>query len=124
MNKKRPINLDLSSLSFPPMAIASILHRISGILLFILLPIMLFILGQSLQSEESFAQIKTMLANPFYKLMLWAFGASLIYHVLAGIRHILMDMGFGEHLAAGRRTAVLVIVLAVISTIFLGIWIW
>lgn len=124
MNKKRPINLDLSSLSFPPMAIASILHRISGILLFILLPIMLFILGQSLQSEESFAQIKIMLTNPFYKLVVWAFGASLIYHVLAGIRHILMDMGFGEHLAAGRRTAVLVIVLAVISTIFLGIWIW
>ncbi len=75
VNKKRPINLDLSSLKFPPMAIASILHRISGVLIFLLFPFVLFILGCSLQSEESFVQAKTMLANPFYKLMLWAFGA-------------------------------------------------
>jgi succinate dehydrogenase / fumarate reductase cytochrome b subunit len=124
VNKKRPVNLDLGSLKFPPMAIASVLHRISGIALFILLPIILFILGRSLQSEEIFAQTKTMLTNPCYKLVLWAFSASLIYHVLAGIRHLLMDMGFGEHLNAGRRSAILVIVLAVILTIFLGIWIW
>lgn len=124
MNKKRPVNLDLSSLKFPPMAIASLLHRISGVLLFLLLPIMLFIFAQSMQSEESFAQMKIGLTHPGYKLMLWAFGAALIYHVLAGIRHLIMDMGFGEELSAGRRTAVLVIILAVILTIFLGFWIW
>jgi succinate dehydrogenase / fumarate reductase cytochrome b subunit len=124
VNKKRPINLDLSSLKFPPMAIASLLHRISGVVLFLLLPVMLFILGNSLQSEEIFAQTKSMLTNPCYKLVLWAFSAAMIYHVLAGIRHILMDMGFGEHLKAGRRSSILVIVLAVLLTIFLGIWIW
>jgi succinate dehydrogenase / fumarate reductase, cytochrome b subunit len=124
VNKKRPVNLDLSSLKFPPMAIASILHRISGVLLFVLLPFMLFILSQSLQSAEAFAQMKIMIDNPFYKLVLWAFSAALAYHVLAGIRHLLMDMGFGEHLDTGRHTAILVIVLAVISTILLGIWIW
>jgi succinate dehydrogenase / fumarate reductase cytochrome b subunit len=124
VNKKRPVNLDLSTMKFPPMAIASILHRISGILLFILLPVMLYILGQSLQSADSFSQMKTMISSPVYKLVLWAFSASLAYHVLAGIRHILMDMGYGEHLEAGRRTSILVIVLAVISTIILGIWIW
>lgn len=124
MNKKRPVNLELGTLKFPPMAVASILHRISGVILFLLLPIMLFIFGQSMQSEASFAQMKTMLAQPVYKLVLWAFGASLIYHVLAGIRHLFMDVGFGENLGAGRRTAILVIVLAVIFTIFLGIWIW
>lgn len=124
MNKKRPVNLDLSSLKFPPMAIASILHRISGIFLFVLLPIMLFILGQSLHTAETFSQMKIMIDNPFYKLVLWAFSASLAYHVIAGFRHLLMDMGFGEHLDTGRNTAILVIVLAVISTILLGIWIW
>lgn len=124
MNKKRPVNLDLSSMKFPPMAIVSILHRVSGIVLFILLPVMLYILGQSLQSEESFAQIKTMLTNSYYKLVLWAFGTAMIYHILAGLRHLIMDMGFGEHLSTGRRTSILVIILAVISTIFLGIWIW
>nr|WP_115148847.1 succinate dehydrogenase, cytochrome b556 subunit [Legionella bononiensis] len=124
VNKKRPVNLDLGTLKFPPMAIASILHRISGVLLFILLPIMLYILGLSLQSEESFTQMKDMITSPFYKLVLWAFSASLAYHILAGIRHIIMDMGFGEHLATGRRTSILVIVLSVILTIILGIWIW
>lgn len=124
MNKKRPVNLDLGTLKFPPMAIASILHRISGVLLFILLPVMLYILGQSLHSADSFLQTKLMISSPIYKLILWAFSASLTYHVLAGFRHILMDMGVGEDLETGRRTSILVIVLAVISTIILGIWIW
>ena len=124
MNNKRPVNLDLRSLKFPPMAIASVLHRISGVAIFLLLPVMLFILGKSLQSDEIFAQTKSMLDNVCYKLVLWAFSAAMIYHVLAGIRHVLMDMGLGEHLKAGRRSSILVIVLAVILTIFLGIWIW
>lgn len=124
VNKKRPINLDLSSLKFPPMAIASILHRVSGVLIFLLFPFVLFILSCSLQSEESLAQTKIILANPYYKLLLWAFGASMIYHVIAGIRHLIMDMGFGESLRAGRMSAVSIIALAVILAIFLGIWIW
>ena len=124
MNKKRPVNLDLGSLKFPPMAIASVLHRISGVVLFILLPGVLFLFGKSMHSEKSFAQMKELLTHPCYKLILWAFGAALIYHVLAGIRHMIMDLGFGEHLCAGRRTAILVIALAVILTIFLGFWIW
>jgi succinate dehydrogenase / fumarate reductase cytochrome b subunit len=124
VNKKRPINLDLSSLKYPPMAIASILHRISGLVLFLLLPLILFILDLSAHSEESFAQMKIMLTRPCYKLLIWAFAAALIYHVLAGIRHMLMDLGFGEHLCAARRSAVFVISMAIIVTIFLGIWIW
>ncbi|RUR12998.1 succinate dehydrogenase, cytochrome b556 subunit [Legionella sp. km772] len=124
MNKKRPVNLDLGSMKFPPMAIASILHRVSGVVLFILLPVMIFLLGQSLQSEETFNQIKIKLSEPYYKFILWAFSTALIYHILAGIRHMIMDLGLGEDLCTGRRTSVLVIVLAVIATIFLGMWIW
>lgn len=106
------------------MAIASILHRISGVILFLFLPVLLFILSISLQSEEGFAQMKSMLAYPGYQFVLWAFSSALVYHVLAGFRHILMDMGVGEQLSSGRRSAVVVIVLGVIATIFLGIWIW
>ena len=124
VNKKRPVNLDLGTMKFPPMAIASILHRISGVVLFLLLPLLLFIFGQSLKSEESFVQLGILLTHPCYKLVLWAFGAAMIYHVLAGMRHLCMDMGFGEHLNTGRRTAILVIVLAIILSIVLGIWIW
>lgn len=124
MNKKRPVNLDLSTLKFPPMAIASILHRISGVVLFLLLPIMLYLLSMSLRSESTFYELQAMLGLSQYKLVIWAFGAALVYHLFAGIRHMIMDLGFGEQLESARRSAILVIALGVISTLFLGIWIW
>lgn len=124
MNKKRPVNLDLTTMKFPPMAIASILHRVSGIVLFVLLPFILCLLAKSLYSTDTFAQAQAMLAQPLYKLLLWGFSVAMVYHIIAGIRHLLMDVGFGEHLSAGRQSAIAVIALAVISAIFLGIWIW
>jgi succinate dehydrogenase / fumarate reductase, cytochrome b subunit len=124
VNKKRPVNLDLGTMKFPPMAIASVLHRISGVIIFVLLPLMIWFLSQSVQSEEAFNQLKMKLAEPLYKIVLWAFCAALVYHIFAGIRHMIMDLGFGEDLCTGRISSVLVIVLAVFSTIFLGIWIW
>lgn len=124
VNPKRPVNLDLGSLKYPPMAIASILHRISGILMFILMPFMLCYLGQSLNSLESFNELQQHLTSVWSKLVLWGFGSAWAYHVMAGIRHMVMDIGLGESLEAGRRSAVVVISLAVLSTIFLGMWIW
>ena len=124
MNHQRPVNLDLASLKYPPMAIASILHRLSGVTLFLLFPVLLYFLSHSLSSEQGFEQVKTWLMNPFCKLLVWAFTAALTYHLFAGIRHLLMDMGFGEGLNAGRKSATSVMVLAVVFIIFLGIWIW
>jgi succinate dehydrogenase / fumarate reductase cytochrome b subunit len=124
VNHKRPVNLDLGSMTFPPMAIVSILHRISGIVLFLLLPMMLYFLSLSLRSVQSFDLLQTMLTCPTYKMMLWVFTSAFIYHVIAGIRHLLMDIGVGEQLSASRQSARMVIVLAVIETILLGLWIW
>lgn len=124
MNDQRPINLDLSSLKFPPMAIVSILHRISGVVLFLFLPIMLYFLGLSLHSATSFEQLHITLANGYCKLLLWVFSAALMYHILAGIRHLLMDIGWGEQLNSARRNATIVIILAGILAILLGVWIW
>lgn len=121
---KRPINLDLASFSYPPMVIASILHRISGVVLFLLLPVMLYFFSLSLQSSVSFTQLQSKLAEPGYKFLLWAFGAALIYHVLAGIRHIVMDCGFCESLGAGRRSAQVVIVFALILMLGFGVVLW
>ncbi len=73
---------------------------------------------------DSFEQLQTMLTRPFHKLLLWVFSAALIYHVLAGIRHLLMDMGVGEQVNVGRQSANIVIVLSIILTILLGLWIW
>jgi succinate dehydrogenase / fumarate reductase cytochrome b subunit len=124
VNYKRPVNLDLGSLKFPPMAITSILHRISGVVLFLLLPAILYFAGLSLHSRESFDQLKLMLLRPCFKLLLWAFSAAFAYHILAGFRHMIMDTGAGEELSVARKTSILVIVMAIILTILLGVWIW
>jgi len=124
MNHKRPVNLDLGSLKFPPMAIASILHRISGVILFLLMPFMLYILKLSLSTPESFDQLQVWLQCFYLKFLLIAFAAALVYHLLAGIRHLFMDFGIGEELSSSRTSSIIVIVLAGILTILLGIWIW
>ena len=124
MNDNRPVNLDLATMRFPVMAIASIFHRISGIGIFVLLPLMMWYLSTSLESVESFNATKTLLASPMHMIIMWAFLVSIGYHILAGLRHILMDIGWGEDLSSGRNSATVVIVLAIILAILAGIWIW
>lgn len=125
MNHQRPINLDLGSLKFPPMAIASILHRISGVALFLLLPWMLYFLKLSLASAASFEHLHMLIVTcVWYKLVILTFTSAFMYHLLAGIRHLLMDMGFGETLVAARRSSYIVIGLSVIGSILFGAYLW
>jgi succinate dehydrogenase / fumarate reductase cytochrome b subunit len=124
VNHQRPINLDLGSFRYPPMAICSILHRISGIVIFLLLPVMMFFLKKSLQSELSFVQLQDLLHHPFYQLLLWVFVSAFIYHILAGIRHIVMDCGFGEQLTTARFSSVFVMTSSLVLIVLLGVWIW
>ena len=125
MNYKRPVNLDLGSLKYPPMAIASILHRVSGLILFLLLPIMLYLLHYSLASAEAFECMHNLLiSNGLCKLIFWAFSTAWTYHVLAGTRHLLMDIGVGETVSAGKLSAYFVIGLAILSATVLGVCIW
>lgn len=121
VHPKRPVNLDLTTLRYPPMAIASILHRISGVVLFLLFPLVLYLFSRSLHSQAEFLEVQQCV---LCKWALWAFGAALVYHVLAGVRHLLMDMGLGEGLQNGRRSALAVFVLAIVFMILLGIWLW
>lgn len=122
--KKRPVNLDLTTLVFPPMAIASILHRISGVVLFLLFPYMLYLLDLSLRDVSGFTETQILFANPYHKILLWAFLSSAWYHVIAGVRHMVMDCGFLESLEEGRLTAIVVILLGVVGILGLGVWIW
>ena len=125
VNQQRPVNLDLGSIKFPPMAIASILHRISGVVLFLLLPVMLYFLKLSLASEASFTHLKVLLeTSPFYKLLVWAFISAWLYHLLAGIRHLLMDMGIGETVSFARRSAFLVVGISVLGILMMGACLW
>lgn len=124
MNQKRPVNLELSTLHFPIMAITSIMHRLSGIAVFLLLPFMLYLLQQSLHSPESFASLQTCIQSNFVKFLIWGFISALFYHFMAGVRHMIGDMGYGESVDTARKTAVILLVFTVISTIGFGVWIW
>jgi succinate dehydrogenase / fumarate reductase cytochrome b subunit len=124
VNDKRPVNLDLTTIRFPITAIVSITHRISGVILYAGIAVLLWMLQASLQSEASFNQLKEVLSNPLVEFIVWATLAALAYHLVMGVRHMIMDLGYGESLQGGRRGAQVAIVCAVILIILAGVWIW
>lgn len=124
MKSQRPVNLELTKFSFPLAAIVSILHRISGIFLFAGTAVLLWLLDASLASEERFLALQETLTQPLWQIVIWAVLAALAYHVVAGVRHLLMDVGIGDSLKGGRRSALLTLVLAVILMILAGVWLW
>ena len=124
MNKNRPVNLDISTIKLPAAALVSILHRVSGIVLFAVVALLLWMLDNSLASKQGFADVAAVFTSVPAKLILWASLAALIYHLLAGVRHLLMDLGIGESLEGGRRGATLVLILSVILILLTGVWLW
>lgn len=121
---KRPINLNLLTISFPITAIVSILHRISGFFLFLIIPVFLAILALTLRSPETFFTVHRCFAQPLTKCLILGFLFALFYHLLAGIRHLLMDGGIAEALRSARLSAALVMVLALLMTGLMGIYVW
>jgi succinate dehydrogenase / fumarate reductase cytochrome b subunit len=121
---KRPVNLDLTTIKFPVPAIASISHRISGIALFFAMPFLLWALDRSLSSPEAFEQVRALMTTPLASLISWLILAALLFHLLAGIRHLVMDMGWGESLQAGRRSAIALFAVFAVLIILAGVWIW
>ncbi len=124
MNKNRPVNLDISTIKLPITAIVSILHRASGVILFAVVAILLWMLDVSLSSEAGFAELQEILTSPVFQFVLWASLAALAYHLVAGVRHLIMDVGIGESLEGGLVGAKLVMFFAVVLIVLAGVWIW
>ncbi|MBR9912479.1 MAG: succinate dehydrogenase, cytochrome b556 subunit [Gammaproteobacteria bacterium] len=124
MNKNRPVNLDISTIKLPITAYISILHRVSGVILFAGVAILLCMLDSSLESPESFAALKEGLQNPVYQFLIWGTLAALAFHLVAGVRHLIMDMGIGETLQGGQDGAKVAFVVAGILIILAGVWVW
>lgn len=108
----------------PITAWASITHRASGVFLFVGTAVLLWALDASLSSPEGFAQLREYMASPVAKVVVWAILVGLIYHLLAGVRHLIMDCGIGESMAGGVLGARLVIGLSIVLSILAGVWIW
>lgn len=123
MNKKRPVNLELSTIHFPITAIVSILHRASGVFLFAGMAVLLWLLDASLESAEGFAAVQETLGNSLCQFIVWTVVAALAYHTTMGLRHLLMDFGLGESLKGGQLGAQLAFVIAVILIVLAGVWI-
>lgn len=108
----------------PITAWASITHRASGVFLFAGIAVLLWALDASLASPESFAALKQTFDGTLFKLVLWAVVSGLIYHMLAGIKHLVMDMGIGESMEGGKRGVRIVVGLSIVLIFLAGIWIW
>ncbi|MBV8666964.1 MAG: succinate dehydrogenase, cytochrome b556 subunit [Burkholderiaceae bacterium] len=103
---------DLPNYRMPLASIVSILHRISGFLLFLLLPFLLYLLDQSLLSEDTFAYLKGFTSGVFVKLIILALSWAYLHHFCAGIRHLIMDMHIGLDKDSARKSSVGVFVVS------------
>lgn len=124
VNKNRPVNLDLSTISLPITGYVSFLHRVSGVVLLGGILVLLWMLDLSLSSAEGFEKLKEILAAPLAKIVLWGVLAALAYHFVAGVKHLIMDLGIGESLEGGKLGARIALVCAAILIVLTGVWIW
>ena len=120
VSKQRPKFLNLAEIRLPIAGFASILHRISGAGLFLLLPLLIWLLQLSLGSAESFDTFKAVTGNPLAKLILvgvlWAF----LHHFCMGIRLLLIDVQIGVEKPAAQASAKAVLAISLVLTLVLG----
>ena len=124
MNKKRPKHLALHLIKLPLPGFVSILHRASGLALFLALPLLLWMLQYSLRSIETYTELMELLAQPLAKLLLlgllWAF----LHHFCAGLRYLAIDMHWVNNLAQARNTSWVVMFASLALTVLLGVRLW
>jgi succinate dehydrogenase cytochrome b subunit len=120
----RPVNLDIGTMRLPITAWASISHRATGVVLFVGSALLLWALDTSLSGPEGFAQVQECLSGAFVKLILWGIVSAGIYHSLAGIKHLVMDLGYGESMEGGILGVKVVVGLSAVLIVLAGIWIW
>ncbi len=103
--RSAPVFLNLFRIRFPVAAITSIAHRVSGVLLFLFFPFLVWLLDLSLQGPDGYARALALLQPLWVRLGLALIGWSLLHHLLSGIRFLLIDIDVGVSLGAARRTA-------------------
>ena len=123
INNNRPKHLNLFKIHLPITGIASINHRLSGLILFLAIPVSLYLFQRSLSSQTGFAEVLEYLSSPWIKLALILLIWSFVHHLLAGFRFLLIDQNLGISLPAARKTAWFVVIAAVIVTLIIaGVW--
>lgn len=122
--RTRPVNLDLQTIHFPISAIASIVHRVSGVIMFVSVGILLWLLATSLSSPIGFIKASSLVDGFLVKFILWGILTALAYHICGGIRHLLMDFKYFEELEGGAQSAKVVIGVTAVLSILAGVLVW
>jgi len=125
VDKKRPVNLDLGTIALPITSYVSILHRVSGVIMFFAVAVLLWLLESSLASEARFNELSDLFNNPLCQIIVWGTLAALAYHSVAGMRHMIMDFGVGEDsFYAGRLSAWAALALAALVIALITLWVF
>jgi succinate dehydrogenase / fumarate reductase cytochrome b subunit len=124
VRKPRPKHLAVHEIRLPLPGIVSILHRVSGAGLFLMLPLLLSLFGNSVGSPESFAAYKATVSNWFVKLILFGLLWAYLHHFCAGIRFLLLDMHKGLDLATARKSSQIVLGVSLVLTVIIGVKLW
>ncbi len=120
----RPKNLNLLTIRLPVPALVSIMHRVSGAFLFMLLPFLLWVLHLSLSSAESYQTAQSVLSHPIIKLICLVVTWAYLHHACAGIRHLALDAHYGLRLNYARATSRAVLIISGLLTLRMGVWLW
>lgn len=115
-NKKRPKNLDLTTIRLPLAGKVSILHRISGVGLFLFLPVLLWLFQSSLKSPVAHEAVKALAGLWLVKLVLGGLVWAYLHHFCAGIRFLLLDLHIGIEKEAAAKSSAAVLVVSLVLT--------
>ena len=121
--KQRPKNLDLKTIRLPLPGKVSILHRVSGVGLFLCLPLILALFQWSL-TDGGFENVQAVVANPIGKLVLLGLLWAYLHHFCAGIRFLLLDLHVGIEKEAARSSSRIVLIVSLILTVTIGAKLW
>ena len=124
VHNKRPKHLSVWQIRMPFPSIVSIVHRITGVGLFMLLPFLIWLLDKSLHDQASFEEFRDIIANPLAKLVLLGLLWAYMHHFCAGIRYLFLDIGKGLDLPCARRSASAVVIVSLALTVVIGGLLW
>tara|TARA_Y100000739_G_scaffold228542_1_gene240602 strand:+ start:1377 stop:1760 length:384 start_codon:yes stop_codon:yes gene_type:complete len=120
--QERPVYLDLTKIRLPMSAFSSITHRLSGMyVFFISLPLMLFIINQSTSSKSTYEKLLTDISTlSFFSIFIFISIAIFWYHILTGVRHLIMDFfHIGESLSGSHYSSIFTVIFWIISSLIL-----
>ena len=124
MPNPRPKYLNLLQIRLPVPAFVSIVHRVTGAGLFLLIPVLLYLLQLSLESPEAFRTFKNLIAQPLMKLAIIGLAWAYLHHFCAGVRHLALDLHLGTDLAAARASSWAVLAVSIALTLVFGALLW